>query len=200
MIDPSSVVYRDGLIAAVVRDVRRGTILTVAWMNEAALLKTMSSGETWFWSRSRQELWNKGAGSGNRQRVTGMKLDCDADAVLIDVEPAGPACHSGEVSCFGDDSRDRLDMNALSGLLRKRHSERPEGSYATRLFDRGVDAILKKVGEEATETILAVKGETRERVVSEVADLVFHLAVLLVEQRIDWSEIGEELGRRAGAR
>lgn len=200
MIDPSEVTFRDGLIAAVVRDSSSGATLMLAWMNHEALQRTIESGETWFWSRSRKELWNKGATSGNRQRVARMRLDCDADAVLVDVIPEGPACHTGAYSCFGDDSTDRLDLTSLSSVLRKRRIDRPENSYTAQLFNRGLDAILKKVGEEATEVILAAKGESRERVISEVADLVFHLSVLLVEEEIGWSDVGAELERRGGAR
>lgn len=196
MIDPSGLAYKDGLVAAVIRDYNTGATLTVAWMNEEAVRKTIETGETWLWSRSRSELWNKGASSGNRQRVIGMRADCDSDALLVDVVPAGPACHTGALSCFGDPFADRLELRRLVEVLRQRYAERPAGSYSASLFDGGVDRILKKVGEEATEVVIAVKGETRDRVVSEVADLVFHLAVLLVQQKIDWSEIGAELERR----
>lgn len=189
--------FKDGLIAAIVRDYATGATLTLAWMNEEALRKTQESGETWFWSRSRSELWHKGATSGNTQRVVSIKADCDRDALLIDVEPRGPACHTGEYSCFGDQSNDRLDLRGLMDVLRQRRAERPEKSYSAYLFNSGIDKILKKIGEEASEVIIAAKGTDRERVVSEVADLVYHVAVLMVDQSIDWSDVGAELQRRS---
>jgi phosphoribosyl-ATP pyrophosphohydrolase/phosphoribosyl-AMP cyclohydrolase len=191
--------FRDGLIAAIVRDYSTGATLMLAWMNEDALRKTEESGETWFWSRSRSALWHKGATSGNTLRVVNIKVDCDRDALLIDVEPQGPACHTGEYSCFGDESADRLDLRRLMAVLRQRYAERPEKSYSTSLFNSGTDKILKKIGEEASEVIIAAKGSDRERVVSEVADLVYHLAVLLVDQSIDWADVAAELQRRGKA-
>lgn len=188
--------FKDGLIAAIVRDYSNGATLMLAWMNEESLRKTEESGETWFWSRSRSELWHKGATSGNRQRVVAIKVDCDRDALLIDVEPQGPACHTGGYSCFGDQANDRLDLRRLMDVLRQRHADRPEQSYSAYLFNSGTDKILKKIGEEAAEVIIAAKGTDRERVVSEVADLVYHLAVLLVDQAIDWADVAAELQRR----
>lgn len=188
--------FKDGLIAAIVRDYSTGATLMLAWMNEESLRKTEESGETWFWSRSRSELWHKGATSGNTQRVVAIKVDCDRDALLIDVETQGPACHTGEYSCFGDQSNDRLDLRRLMDVLRQRHADRPEKSYSAYLFNSGIDKILKKIGEEASEVIIAAKGTDRERVVSEVADLVYHLAVLMVDQSIDWSDVATELQRR----
>lgn len=188
--------FNGGLVAAIVRDRATGATLMLAWMNEEALRRTDETGETWFWSRSRGELWNKGATSGNRQRVVDIKLDCDRDALLIDVVPEGPACHTGEYSCFGD----RGDaFGPLMNVLRARNAERPEGSYSTYLFNAGVDKILKKVGEESAEVIIAAKGDDNERVVSEVADLVYHLSVLLVEKQLDWSDVHAELQRRSDA-
>jgi phosphoribosyl-ATP pyrophosphohydrolase/phosphoribosyl-AMP cyclohydrolase len=191
--------FNGGLIAAIVRDSATGATLMLAWMNEEALRRTEETGETWFWSRSRGELWNKGATSGNRQRVVAIKVDCDRDALLIDVIPAGPACHTGEYSCFGDRARGGIETGPLMEVLRQRNAERPEGSYSTYLFNAGVDKILKKVGEEAAEVIIAAKGDDSERVVSEVADLVFHLSVLLVEKQLDWSAVNAELRRRSDA-
>jgi len=188
--------FNGGLVAAIVRDHATGATLTLAWMNEEALRRTEESGETWFWSRSRGELWNKGATSGNRQRVISIKVDCDRDALLIDVVPAGPACHTGATSCFDDRGS---AMRSLMPLLRQRNLERPDGSYSTYLFNAGTDKILKKVGEEAAEVIIAAKGDAKERVVSEVADLLFHLSVLLVERGLDWSDVDDELRRRSDA-
>jgi len=191
--------FENGLIAAVVRDHTTGATLMLAWMNEEALRKTEETGETWFWSRSRSALWHKGATSGNTQRVAAIKVDCDRDALLIDVIPTGPACHTGANSCFDDSSSDWLDLRGLMTVLRQRDITRPVGSYSAYLFNNGTDKILKKIGEEATEVIIAAKGDTRERVTSEIADLVYHLAVLLVEQKIDWSDITSELQRRSDA-
>ena len=204
--------FSKGLVPAVVRDARSGAILTLAWMNEEALARTIESGETWFWSRSRSELWHKGATSGNTQKVVHIATDCDADALVVSVEPAGPACHTGATSCFDvipsgseesgrAEARDaRDDMFApLMATLRDRYEKRPAGSYSTYLFDSGRDKILKKIGEEATEVVIAAKGESNERLVSEVADLVFHLSALLVDAGLDWADVGRELaGRRSG--
>lgn len=200
MIDVKEVRFDGSLVAAVVRDVATGTVLTVAWMNREALERTVETGETWFWSRSRKELWNKGATSGNRQKVHSIRLDCDSDALLIDVVPLGPACHTGAQSCFTDERRDMLDLSQLMRVIESRKVDRPSGSYTARLFELGTSAILRKVGEESLEVILSVRDESRARVVSEIADLVFHLSVLLTHEEIGWWEIGRELERRAGAR
>lgn len=189
----------DGLIPAIVRDSRTGEVLTLAYMNEEALRLTEESGESWFWSRSRQELWHKGATSGNRQKVVAIRTDCDQDSIVLDVEPLGPACHTGATSCFGEVPRStsHLEVAQLIELLKLRNVERPEGSYSTYLFQEGLDKILKKVGEEATEVVIAAKNGERERIVSEIADLVFHLSVLMVEKGLDPSEVNAELeGRR----
>lgn len=188
------------LTPAIVRDAKTGAVLTLAWMNEEALQKTRETGETWFWSRSRNELWHKGATSGNTQRVVHIAEDCDRDALVITVEPRGPACHSGAVSCFDGVPAPALDLHRLMDVLRDRRQRRPEGSYSARLFDEGRDKILKKIIEESTEVVLAAKVETRERLAEEIADLVFHLSVLLVEAEMDWSEVGAVLARRAATR
>jgi phosphoribosyl-ATP pyrophosphohydrolase/phosphoribosyl-AMP cyclohydrolase len=195
-LDTSTLVFQDGLIPAIVRDHASGAILTLAYMNGEALRRTLESGQTWFWSRSRNELWNKGATSGNRQRVVAIAADCDRDALVVDVVPAGPACHTGAFSCFGDDKGARLNLTPLIDVLKSRLAERPEGSYSTYLFEKGLDKILKKIGEEATEVVIAAKGEGRERIVSETADLLFHLSALLVHQGISWSDVHDELERR----
>lgn len=185
----------DGLVAAVVRDARSGAVLMLAWMNEESLARTLESGETWFWSRTRRQLWHKGATSGATQRVVRIATDCDSDALLIDVEPRGPACHTGARSCFGDETD--ATLTKLMATLRQRKEERPAGSYSTSLFERGRPAILKKVGEEAAEVIVAAAAEGRERVISETADLVYHLSVLLVAENLDWRDIFEELEGRS---
>lgn len=185
------------LIPAIVRDARSGAILTLAYMNEESLAKTRESGETWFWSRSRNELWHKGATSGNTQKVVHIARDCDDDAFVITVEPNGPACHTGATSCF--DGVPPLTLERLMETLRARRDTRPEDSYSTYLFNAGRDKILKKIGEEATEVVIAAKGQGRERTISEIADLVFHLSVLLVDEGCDWSDVFAELDSRSAA-
>ena len=182
------------LIPAIVRDAETGAILTLAWMNDESLRRTRETGETWFWSRSRNELWHKGATSGNTQRVVHIAEDCDRDALVISVIPKGPACHTGAVSCFDGIPPRMLDR--LLGVLRERRETRPSGSYSASLFDKGRDEIAKKVGEEAIEVIIAAKGEGRERMVSEIADLIFHLSVLMTDEGLDWRDIERELARR----
>jgi phosphoribosyl-ATP pyrophosphohydrolase/phosphoribosyl-AMP cyclohydrolase len=166
-------------------------------MSEASLRKTIETGETWFWSRSRSEPWHKGATSGHTQRVVHIAADCDRDAIVVTVEPAGPACHTGAASCFDDIPAPALDLDRLMNVLRERRDKRPAGSYSAYLFNEGRDKILKKIGEEATEVVIAAAGESRERIVAEVADLLFHLSVLLVDERLDWSDVGAELAKRA---
>lgn len=182
------------LIPAIIRDANSGAILTLAYMNEESLRRTRETGETWFWSRSRGELWHKGATSGNTQRVIHIAEDCDRDALVVTVEPRGPACHTGAASCFTGVPERTLER--LMTTLRSRNETRPEGSYSAYLFAEGRDKILKKIGEEATEVVIAAKGDNRERVVSEIADLVFHLSVLMVDAGIGWAEVEGELGRR----
>ena len=188
--------FSKGLVPVVIRDARSGAILTLAYMNEEALARTLESGETWFWSRRRNELWHKGATSGNKQKVVHIAADCDADALVISVEPAGPACHTGADSCFDAIPPAAIDLDGLMRTLRSRYAGRPADSYSTYLFNNGRDKILKKVGEEATEVVIAAKGDSNERLVSEVADLVYHLSVLLVDAGIGWEDVGRELRRR----
>lgn len=189
--------FSKGLVPAIVRDAASGAILTLAWMNEEALTRTIETGESWFWSRSRNELWHKGATSGNTQKVVSIATDCDNDALVLTVQPNGPACHTGAVSCFDDVPAPSLDLDSLMRVLRDRHSTRPDGSYSAYLFNSGRDKILKKIGEEATEVVIAAKGETSERLASEIADLVFHLSALLVDSDMDWGDVGRELASRA---
>ena len=184
----------NGLVPAIVRDAESGAILTLAYMNEESLAKTRETGETWFWSRSRNELWHKGATSGNTQRVVHIAEDCDGDALVVTVEPNGPACHTGAFSCFA--GVPALPLDRLLSVLRDRYEKRPDGSYSAYLFNEGRDKMLKKIGEEATEVVIAAKGESRERLVSELADLVYHLSALLVDEGMGWEDIFEELGRR----
>jgi phosphoribosyl-ATP pyrophosphohydrolase/phosphoribosyl-AMP cyclohydrolase len=192
--NPSDLKFTDGLIPAIIRDAKSGAVLTLAYMNEESLRKTIESSETWFWSRSRNELWHKGATSGHTQRVVGIAADCDRDALVVTVEPAGPACHTGALSCF--DGVPALPLDALMAVLAERRATRPEGSYSAKLFNGGVPRILKKIGEEATEVVIAAGSEGKERTISEIADLVFHLSVLMTEQGITWDDVYGELESR----
>ena len=186
--------FTGGLIPAIIRDAN-SEILTLAYMNDEALQKTKETGETWFWSRSRNALWHKGATSGNTQRVVHIANDCDQDALVVTVIPNGPACHTGATSCFEGVPPRMLDR--LLAVLRDRREKRPAGSYSASRFEKGRDAIVKKLGEEAVEVIIAAKGEGRERTISEIADLVFHLSVLMVDEGLEWRDIEAELAKRA---
>jgi phosphoribosyl-AMP cyclohydrolase / phosphoribosyl-ATP pyrophosphohydrolase len=194
-----------GLVPAIVQDVETKEVLTLAYMNQESLTKTLETGETWFYSRSRQELWHKGATSGNTQSVVKVKYDCDQDAVLVLVEPKGPACHTGAVSCFTEgvvseravsNLADYQILQSLEKLIIEREKERPEGAYTTYLFEKGVDKILKKVGEEASEVIIAAKNRDKEELKWEAADLLYHLQVLLVEQGLPFKEVLKTLEER----
>jgi phosphoribosyl-ATP pyrophosphohydrolase/phosphoribosyl-AMP cyclohydrolase len=190
-----------GLIPAIVQDETTGAVLMMAYMNEESLAKTVESGQTWFYSRSRQELWNKGATSGNTQTVTGILYDCDGDTLLILVNPAGPACHTGNTSCFyrtfdGSPVPKAAMLNVLEDLVVERKKNPVDGSYTNYLFDKGIDKILKKVGEENAEVIIASKNPDRGEVIYETADLLYHLTVLLAEREISWEEIMQELKKR----
>jgi len=235
-----------GLITAVVQDDDSDEILMVAHMNAESLAKTLQTGETWFWSRSRRELWHKGATSGATQRVVDLRLDCDGDALLVRVNPNGPACHTGERSCFfrgaqevetakseepvrprepreKDPEKDGpilklvesqvslvnvaamdlgIQLQDLFKLIQERNDQRPEGSYTSYLFNSGLDKILKKVGEESAETIIAAKNagddEGRKQLSSEISDLLYHLLVLMVERDVSLYDIAAELSARAG--
>jgi phosphoribosyl-ATP pyrophosphohydrolase/phosphoribosyl-AMP cyclohydrolase len=186
----------DGLIPAVVQDARTREVLTVAYMNQEALQRTVEHRETWFWSRSRKELWHKGETSGNFQTVVNVRLDCDDDTVLVEVEPKGPACHTGAYSCFGVEPGIEGVLTDLYTLIQQRKELRPEGSYTTYLFNSGLDKILKKVGEEATETVVAAKNTDADRLTSETADLLYHVIVLLVERGVDLDDVIGELKQR----
>jgi phosphoribosyl-AMP cyclohydrolase / phosphoribosyl-ATP pyrophosphohydrolase len=229
-----------GLIPAVVQDAATGEVLMLAYMNAESLARTLQTGETWFWSRSRGELWHKGATSGHTQRVADVRLDCDGDTLLVRVEPRGPACHTGERTCFfrgaGEDSQADGAAQAEAGngsqvtasvttvvqvenkvslvgvpamelgillqdlfaLIQERREQRPANSYTTYLFDSGLDKILKKIGEEAAETIIAAKNEGTKELTSEITDLLYHLLVLMAEREVSLRDILTELGKRAG--
>jgi phosphoribosyl-ATP pyrophosphohydrolase/phosphoribosyl-AMP cyclohydrolase len=201
-----------GLIPAIVQHARTGEVLTLAFMNEESLKRTLETKETWFWSRSRSRLWHKGETSGHTQSVREILADCDSDALVILVEPSGPACHTGARSCFfemlegaGDgDGRDVEPgdlgsvLQQLYRLIESRRIERPAGSYTTYLFDEGLDKILKKVGEEASETIIAAKNEDAAALTKETSDLLYHLIVLMVERGVTLADISDELQQRRG--
>lgn len=187
------------LRAAIVRDSKTRSVLMLAWMNDESLQKTYETGETWFWSRSRNELWHKGATSGNRQKVVSIREDCDRDALLIDVEPFGPACHRGTVSCFEDDRTSSEGvLEWLYGRIASRRGADPAASYTARLFTAGRSQILDKINEEAGEVIVAAETEPRHRVIAESADLLYHLLVLLAAENITPQDLAAELRRRAG--
>ena len=196
--DPEAVKFDErGLVPAIVQDARTREVLTLAYMNRESLALTLETKQTWFWARSRQRLWHKGEESGNTQDVVALAHDCDNDAIVVLVNPAGPACHKGTRSCFGLENTDFESVFAeLYGLIQSRDRERPEGSYTTYLFDKGLDKILKKVGEEAAETIIAAKNDDRKPFVGEVSDLIYHLLVLLVARGVTLDEVREELGER----
>jgi phosphoribosyl-ATP pyrophosphohydrolase/phosphoribosyl-AMP cyclohydrolase len=219
-----------GLVPAVVQDGTTGEVLMLAYMNAESLARTLQTGETWFWSRSREELWHKGETSGNRQRVVELRLDCDGDAIIVRVEPEGPACHTGERSCFfrplagappappeepkivppakkPEPTLSVVDMNSMElgillndlyTLIRLREAERPENSYTSYLFNSGLDKILKKVGEEATETVIAAKNGSARELTTEMADLLYHLLVLMVERGLGLQDVCRVLAERAG--
>ncbi|MBR6708693.1 MAG: bifunctional phosphoribosyl-AMP cyclohydrolase/phosphoribosyl-ATP diphosphatase HisIE [Clostridia bacterium] len=190
-----------GLIPAIVTDADSGAVLTLAYMNRESLEITLREGRTCFWSRSRQELWRKGETSGNVQRIVSITADCDRDALVVKVRKTGPACHLGNDSCFVDlvaegDEAPGFSLDALMDLLIGRKVEKKEGSYTTYLFEKGIDKILKKVGEESTEVIVAAKGDDRGETIYEIADLCYHVMVLMVEMGISLDDIRRELASR----
>lgn len=223
-IDLTKLVFNEeGLIPAIIQDAQSKAVLMLAYMNREALQKTMETGETWFWSRSRQELWHKGATSGNRQVVKEMYYDCDQDTLLFLVEPIGPACHRNTYTCFdrvefssatkttdataSAEQRENLGREAyvdyaiisqLIETIAKRDEERPEGAYTTYLFEKGLDKILKKVGEEASEVIIAAKNRDPEELRNESADLLYHLFVLWREQGLGLEQVLDILRERHG--
>ena len=190
-----------GLIPAIVVDAGSGRVLTLAYMNRESLEITMAEGRTCFWSRSRQELWRKGETSGNVQRVVDITADCDRDSLVVRVNKEGPACHLGTDSCFNDrvwegDEPLPFSVEGLYGLLVGRKESLPEGSYTTYLFQKGLDKILKKVGEESTEVIIAGKARDKAETIYEIADLMYHVMVLMVELGISVEEVRDELASR----
>ena len=191
----------NGLIPAVVVDSITKKVLTVAYMNRESLEISMEKGLTCFWSRSRQELWLKGETSGNYQHIVSITADCDKDALVVVVEKDGPACHLGTDSCFANpvwqsDEKQEFSLNGLYDMLVGRKNDKPEGSYTTYLFEKGIDKILKKVGEESTEVIIAAKADDRNETVYELADLAYHAMVLMVQMGITVEDVHKELASR----
>ncbi|MCF6135496.1 bifunctional phosphoribosyl-AMP cyclohydrolase/phosphoribosyl-ATP diphosphatase HisIE [Thermoactinomyces vulgaris] len=194
MIHPDDIQFDEkGLVPAILQDAASKEVLTLAYMNREALALTLKTKEAWFYSRSRNQLWHKGETSGNVQKVVSVQTDCDRDAILVKVLPEGPACHQGTYSCFKEQPEDtagRFQMiNKLESVIAKKEAERPEGSYTAYLFDKGLDKILKKVGEEASEVIIAAKNRSAEELSDETADLLYHLFVLLREQKLPLDEV-----------
>ncbi len=190
-----------GLIPAIVVDVVTKKVLTLAYMNKESLAISMEKGLTCFWSRSRNELWLKGETSGNYQRIVSITADCDKDALVVVVEKDGPACHTGTESCFTkpvweSESLQEFSLQGLYDMLVGRNETRPEGSYTTYLFEKGIDKILKKVGEECTEVIIAGKADDKKETVYELADLAYHAMVLMVQMGISVEDIHRELASR----
>jgi len=188
-----------GLIPAVVIDSRTKKVLTVAYMNQESLAISLKEGRTCFWSRSRQKLWRKGETSGNVQHIVRIDTDCDCDALTVYVQPEGPACHTGAESCFFNTVYAGEEPFSLEGLLRLiegRKTEKKEGSYTTYLFEKGIDKILKKVGEEATEVIIAGKADDKAETIYEISDLTYHVLVLMVQMGISVDDIYKELASR----
>jgi phosphoribosyl-ATP pyrophosphohydrolase/phosphoribosyl-AMP cyclohydrolase len=178
----------NGLRPAIVQDAETGRVLMLAWMDDDAERLTRETGDAWFWSRSRERLWHKGETSGNTLAVVELRDDCDGDALLVRVTPAGPTCHTGSVSCFAPQ---------LWRTIAQRRLERPAGSYTVELLEEGIGACARKVGEEAVELTVAALDETDERVVEEAADLVYHLYVLLAARGLDISRVDDVLNARA---
>ena len=189
-----------GLIPAIVVDDETGKVLTLAYMNRESLRISVEKGLTCFWSRSRQALWLKGETSGNYQHIVSITADCDGDALEVRVKKEGPACHTGAESCFHNpvlgEKGEKFRLEGLYQLLQSRKKELPEGSYTTYLFQKGLDKILKKVGEESTEVIIAGKAGDKAETIYEIADLAYHVLVLMVQMGISVEDIREELASR----
>lgn len=202
MLDMESLKFDEkGLIPAIVVDAITKQVLTLAYMNKESLAISMEKELTCFWSRSRQELWLKGETSGNYQHIVSITADCDGDALVVMVEPDGPACHKGTTSCFTQpvfqsDERHEFSYAGLMDLIAGRKAEKKEGSYTTYLFEKGLDKILKKVGEESTEVIIAAHANDKAETIYEIADLAYHVMVLMIEAGISLEDIHKELASR----
>ena len=201
-----------GLIPAIVQDAATGRVLTLAYMSRETVKLSLKERQTWFWSRSRQKMWHKGETSGNTQQILRADADCDGDALLVTVQPQGPACHTGKESCFFNDvfgaefrpsfgplseGRFLTTIERLVEVIKARKVEMPEGSYTTYLFSKGLDKILKKIGEESAETIIAAKNQSKSELTLESADLLYHLLVLFVNEGLELESVLAELEKRA---
>ena len=198
---PEGLVFdANGLLPVIAQDRESGDVLMLAWANAEAVARTAETGLAHFWSRSRKALWRKGETSGHALRVVEARADCDRDALLLVVEPDGPACHTGSRSCFGETSPTAAGMPfELERVVRARAQAAPDASYTARLLAKGQGAVLKKIGEEATEVVLAASGESDTRLAEESADLVFHLLVALHQRGLPLARVMDELRRRRGA-
>lgn len=185
----------DGLLSVILQDSETKQVLMNGFMNETALEKTKAEGVVWFYSRSKQRLWKKGETSGNTQEVVSMKLDCDGDALLIEVDPKGPTCHTGTNSCFGDDY---FNLQTLEKTVQKKMAQPEEGSYTKYLMEEGLDKILKKCGEEMTEVVIAAKNQDKKELIDESSDLLYHFLVLLNQNDVTLKDIEENLEQRHG--
>ncbi|TGA99249.1 bifunctional phosphoribosyl-AMP cyclohydrolase/phosphoribosyl-ATP diphosphatase HisIE [Sporolactobacillus shoreae] len=196
-----------GLVPAIVQDAQSKEILMLAYMNKESVEKSLETGETWFYSRSRQELWHKGETSGNTQKIIDWAVDCDSDTLLVKVNPAGPACHTGSYSCFKEEKSDKQEaiqsgsdrysiFAELEHVIAEREAERPEGTYTTYLFNEGIDKILKKIGEETSEVIIAAKNRSVAELEWEVSDVIYHTLVMLREQKVGFDRVLRVLEKR----
>lgn len=193
----------NGLVPAIVQDNQTGAVLMLAYMNKESLMQTIETKETWFYSRSRQELWHKGATSGNRQLVKRLAFDCDQDTILVQVEPLGPACHKGEKTCFfetvlEEETPTRQVVHEVMESIQARRNNPVEGSYTSYLFKEGIDKVLKKVGEESSEVIIGAKNEDKAELTSELADLLYHSLVLMEISGVTLGDVKKELVKRQG--
>lgn len=186
----------NGLIPSIVQDSETMQVLMLGFMNKEAYEKTLKSGKVTFWSRTKKRLWEKGETSGKYLEVIKIKTDCDNDTLLILARPKGPTCHTGKYSCFGNKENSTLFLNELFTLIKDRKKRRPKNSYTTSLFDKGLNEMVKKVGEESVEVIIAAKSETKKRLTEESGDLLYHLLVLLAEKKVDLDEVIAKLIKR----
>ena len=199
MIDKSLLQFDklNGLIPAIIIDSNTGQVLMLGFMNEQSLEVTLDTGNVTFFSRSRNELWTKGETSGNYLKLVDLKADCDNDTLLVYADPTGPTCHTGDYSCFGIDKKEDISfLSDLFALIKDRKLNMPADSYTTKLFTKGTNRIIQKVGEEAIETVIAAKNRDKVEIVNEVSDLMYHMFVMLVEQGIEFTEIVDNLESR----
>ena len=185
----------DGLLPVVVQDAATLKVLMLGYMNREAYEKTVAEGRVTFYSRTRGELWTKGETSGHYLMVESMYVDCDKDTLLVKANPIGPTCHRGTTSCFDTPDSEGF-IRKLQSVIQQRHRDMPEGSYTTYLFDKGIDKILKKVGEECTEIVIAAKNPDKEEIKYEISDFLYHVMVLMVEKGVTWADIREDLAKR----